>query len=243
MLALVDADVLLYLIGYTTEEEDVEIAYLRMNDKIADIILATDATDYRLFLSDSAENNFRYKINPEYKSNRTQPKPRHYEALKEFLIVKHNAQIAYGMEADDAMAINQAEDTIICTIDKDLDTIPGKHYKWEIWRKGTIVKEAQLYEVNELEAIRFFYKQMLIGDTADAIKGITGIGKKGADKLLDPCTTPEEMFNIVSEKYVNEFGDNWQDQMEMTGKLLWILRHDEDSYQLPNQTEGVRETK
>lgn len=250
MKALIDADVLLYSIGYTTEDEDVEIAYLRMNDKIADIILATEATDYQLYLSDSAEGNFRYKLNPDYKSNRTQPKPKHYDALKEYLIVKHKAQIAYGREADDALAIEQCasletdwEGTVICSIDKDLNIIPGLHYTWEITRKGVVVRPELLYEVVELDGLKFFYKQMLIGDTSDNIKGITGIGKAKAEKLIEPCFTEKEMFNVVAEKYQGEFGDKWEEQMDMTGKLLWILQSEEDSWELKDKKAAFWQTE
>jgi 5'-3' exonuclease len=241
MRALIDGDVLLYSIGYTTEDEDVGIAYIRMNEKIADIIIATSANDYQIFLSDSAENNFRYSLFPEYKANRTQPKPIHYEALKEYLILKHNAKIAYGMEADDAMGIGQMTDpekTIICTIDKDLNIIPGKHYSWEITRKGVVVRPESVYEVVKLEGLKFFYKQMLIGDSTDNIKGITGIGKKKADALIDPCETEKDMFDTVSKKFLEEFKEDWQKQMELTGRLLWILQHEEDSWKLADKIES-----
>ncbi len=68
------------------------------------ILLDTGATEFTIWLSDRAENNFRYKIYPEYKANRKDlPRPRHLEALKEYLITKWSARIALGMEADDAL--------------------------------------------------------------------------------------------------------------------------------------------
>src|SRR5574343_1568457 len=87
---------------------------------------------------------------------------------------------------------NRPEDTIIVTLDKDLDMIPGLHYNWV---KNTI------YDVNEDEALRFFYKQLLIGDTSDNIVGIRGIGPVKAKTLIDHLETEEEMLDVVSSLY------------------------------------------
>jgi 5'-3' exonuclease len=119
MIALLDSDIFLYEIGYTTEEEPDWVAFARMDEKIFDIMRATKADEYQCYLSDSKENNFRYKVDPSYKANRTQPKPKHYEILKEYLIVEHGAKIAHGMEADDAIALEQTrlrkEAGLICS--------------------------------------------------------------------------------------------------------------------------------
>jgi len=136
VLALIDADIITHRIGFTTEGDSQEIARFRCDDLIDSILVDTGADQYQLWLSDSKESNFRYQIDPSYKANRTQPKPRHYDFLKEHLIVNWGAKIAFGMEADDALGIKQDKEyphygdktvyTIICSIDKDLLTIPGR---------------------------------------------------------------------------------------------------------------------
>lgn len=238
MRALIDGDVIVYAVGYTTEDvEDLFIVNARVDDFISGIITETNATDYTVFLSDSAENNFRYKVDPQYKANRTQPKPIWYNEIKEYLISGHNARIAHGMEADDAMAIahlsTEEEPTIICTIDKDLNTIPGLHYSWEIRRKDVVVRPSSIYVVDEDSAKRYFYKQMLIGDTSDNIKGITGIGTKKADKIIDPCFNEEEILEELKERYQDEFGENWKEAFKKTARLLWIKRREEEDYEFP----------
>lgn len=111
-----------------------------------------------------------------------------------------------------------APDTIICTTDKDLDMIPGWHYTWEIKRLGQTVRKAQKYYVNAYEASHFFYYQLLVGDSTDNIKGVVGIGKQKAEKLLSGLWSEEEMFNCVREQYSND------EEMEMNAQVLWIWR-------------------
>jgi DNA polymerase I len=237
MKALIDGDVCLYTIGFTTQDTELEIAYYRLDDMISNILTSVSATDYQIFISDSRENNYRYHIDKEYKANRTQEKPKWFEELKEYIISRHNAKIAYGMEADDLLAITHNKEgidsSIICTIDKDLKQVPGLHYSWPIWRKDKIVREGIIQQVTPEEGINFFWQQMLIGDVSDNIKGITGIGPVKASKLLDITLSNEEQFNIVKEQYKIEFGDLWKEQMEKTGSLLWIKRNEEETYKLP----------
>lgn len=244
VIALIDGDLIVYTIGYTTELEDVEEAHWRTDAFIDSIILATGAIDYKVYLSDSSENNFRYKINPEYKAHRTQPKPVHYDAIKEYLITKHKAKIAYNREADDELGIMQIRDlscrkiieeepsTIICSIDKDMDMIPGLHYSWPIYRKGEIVREGRIYTVTEDEGLRFFYKQLCVGDTSDNIRGIDGLGPKKTEKLFEGVPT-EDLVEVVADKYKEQWGDIWYEEMRKNSLLLWIKRSEEENELTP----------
>jgi 5'-3' exonuclease len=119
------------------------------------------------------------------------------------------------MEADDYLGINQHESSIICSIDKDLLQVPGKHYN--------IVKK-EFYEIDEETGFRNFYTQLLTGDTSDNIKGIAGIGPVKAKKALTGYFTEQGMFSVVREMYQN---DEW---MIMNGQCLWILRSLDDSF-------------
>lgn len=104
MLALVDGDILVYRVGFTTEQEDFEVARWRFDEMMDNILNATDAQQFSIYLSDSTDNGFRKQIYPSYKANRTQPKPRHYDALKEYAIMEWGARITPEQEADDALA-------------------------------------------------------------------------------------------------------------------------------------------
>lgn len=195
-----------------------------MDRSIENIIQASGCTDYKLFVS--GKNNFRHEIYPNYKANRTLS-PKWREDCRQHLIKKWGAIEATGCEADDLCGIYQSENTIICGIDKDLLQIPGKHFSWEIIRKGKIVREAYFKEISELEGLRTFYKQILIGDTSDNIEGIYGIGSVKASEYIDDLDTEDEMFAKVQELY-----HDYLDRMWMNLDLLWIMREPGTPYSL-----------
>jgi len=212
MTALIDGDIVCYRCAASAEQEPVEIALLRV-DGLMRTILSSEK-DQISFLS--GKDNFRYKINPEYKANRRDtPKPIHLQACRDFLISEYNAVVCDGYEADDALGFNQTEDNVIYSIDKDLLMIPGHHFNF--------VKN-EYKEVSELDGLRQFYRQMLIGDTADNIFGVKGIGKVGAGKLIDHLTTEEEMFEAVSKKYDSS------ERFYQNADCLWIWQIENEKY-------------
>lgn len=224
---LIDGDIVAYNSAASAEGDPVEIALMRTDQFMRNILEATDADTYRVFLSGG--NNFRYEIYPEYKAHRkAMPQPQWREACKEFLVREWNAEVTDGYEADDALGINQTDNTIICTIDKDLDMIPGKHYSWPILRNGAIVREGSLYEVSEIEGLRSFYRSLLVGDRSDNIICVDGIGKVKAAKAINHLETEEEMFDRVAELYQGDM-----DRMLVNGKCLWIMREEGKQWEFP----------
>jgi len=133
MIALIDADIVAYRCaascdvregGVIIDSSDEEIALLRTEQLMQEIIHATEADSYRCFLSPST--NFRYEAYPEYKANRKDTvDPTHRKACKKYLMDSWNGEVFPGYEADDALAWSQTNDTIICSIDKDLKQVPG----------------------------------------------------------------------------------------------------------------------
>lgn len=222
MQALIDQDLLCYRCAASAENDDLGIAIYRIDELLDNILNKTEATSYRAFLTSSS--NFRKQIYPEYKANRTQPKPKHLRDLQVYSLDKLNAEYAPdGLEADDALAINQTEDTVICSLDKDLLQVPGHHFSWEINGKGWSRPDTFI-EQSELEGLRLFYKQCLKGDTSDNVKGIEGLGEKKAAKILADCTSQQEMFNIVRDLYGND------EEFIMNASVLWILRSLDDNW-------------
>lgn len=213
MEALLDGDIYAFRVACTTENDNESIAVYRVNEMIENTLAEVEASEYKLFLT--SPDNFRKHVYPEYKANRTATKPKHLQFLKDYLIESWQGQVAERMEADDYLGINQHESSIICSIDKDLLQVPGKHFNF--------VKK-EFYEVDEETGFRNFYTQLLTGDTSDNIKGIAGIGPVKAKKALTGYFTEQEMFSVVREMYQN---DEW---MIMNGQCLWILRSLDDSF-------------
>ncbi len=215
--ALIDGDMVAYICAASCKEDDpVHIALIRVEERLRRIIEATRATAYRVFLSGG--ENFRYELYPDYKANRTQEDPIHRQACHQFIIDEWKGEETDGYEADDAMGCNQTEDTIICSLDKDLRMIPGKHYSWEIKRNGIVIREPEFAEVDYMTGLKHFYKQMIIGDTADNIIGIRGLGKAKAGRIIDPLNTEKEMITTVSQLYDDD------ERFTMNADCLWIWR-------------------
>lgn len=211
-IALIDADLVAFRVAATCDTDEdgaLDIALLRCDKLMRDILEVTEASQYKAFLT--GKNNFRKKINPEYKANRKDKiPPRYLQQCRNFLIEEWKAEVSEGCEADDLLGINQSKDTILCSLDKDLDMIPGLHYNWY---------RGDFYEISKDEAIKHFYSQLLIGDRSDNIFGIAGIGKIKAEKLL-ANKTEQEMFNIVKDLY------NDDERLCMNMQCLWIWRNE-----------------
>ena len=218
---LIDADIVTFRAAFSAEDEpEAWVACSRADAMISEMAGILGTSSIELWLS--GDNNFRYQVYPEYKANRINAKrPKWEKDVKAYLIKEYNANISNGCEADDMLGIRQFElgaDSIIATIDKDLDMIPGWHYNF--------VKKEK-YFVTPEEAIRFFYYQCLIGDTADGIKGVSGIGPKKAKNILDACDeeatrSPVDRERLYYETVLEKF--SCYEEFAMTAKCLWIWR-------------------
>jgi hypothetical protein len=219
--ALVDADILNYRIGFATNDETEDTAITTMAGFLEDLLLIDlpSVQQWELYLTGT--NNFRTEIatTAPYKGNRKSEKPVHYHLLRNYLVSSWDARVIDGMEADDMLAIRATEEgdeSVIVTLDKDLDQVVGWHYNF--------VKNNQYY-VTEQEALLNFYTQFLVGDAVDNIKGAKGIGPKKALKLLED-KSEVEMWNTVVECLGEEHA------ME-NGHLLYMLRTPTDTWTPP----------
>jgi len=136
---------------------------------------------------------------------------------------------AWGRETDDMLRIWAEEcrkignDHVICTNDKDLRCIPGMYYD---------IQKNILEEITEEQAVRFFYEQLLRGDSTDNVPGIPGIGLKKAAQWLEECHTEAEMRAAVIDAYKTVFEDNWRSQLLSNGKMLHLQRHPDDYFEI-----------
>jgi len=228
--ALLDADLIAYRCSATCEDFDTaEVAIDRCNYLTEQIIHASNSDAYTLYLTGS--ENFRKKIYPEYKANRKdKPRPKWLQACREFLVTDWQAQVCDGIEADDAMGINQTEDTIICSLDKDMLQVPGYHYNWVRDETTFITPERGLYN---------FWMQTIVGDVADNITGIRGLGPVKAARLLDPLASVEyedglEESDLVYYNFIRELYND-DTRLHTNAKCLWILREENGIWLTPGE--------
>jgi len=222
--ALIDGDILVYRIGFASDDDEEKFAISRMGNYIQELIRPDYVDDFLGYITGSS--NFRYQIanEKEYKGNRSDArKPNHYESLRNYLTEKWGFELVEGEEADDAIGIAaygmRAGAFCIMSLDKDLDMLRGWHYNF--------VKDI-LYYITEAEAIKNFYTQILTGDRVDNIPGLHGIGPKKAEKILKDCHNERQLFAAVLEAY--------EDNLELLterAQLLWIRRK-KDQIWLPS---------
>lgn len=238
---LIDADILLFKVtqpneikvdwgdGFKTEYSDLEHIKYVFDETVEGVVKKVGADDYLLCFT--GENNFRRNLDGiEYKLNRTSEKPMNYSSLKEYALEKHPCKLYDNLEADDVIGIlmtikQNKEVRIIHSDDKDLWTIPGL-----IWDR----KKNKVVMNTLLEADRFLFKQILMGDAVDGYKGCPKIGKVKAERILAPCKNVEEMrsaaLDTYEKAYKKEGKEFAKNKMKQQATLARILRAEDYNF-------------
>lgn len=173
-------------------------------------------------------DNFRYKVarTHPYKGNREKTQRPHWQdEATDYLVRRWDAKVITGMEADDALGINQTDTSVLVSPDKDLDQVPGWHYN--------PVKEEK-YHVDDIQAATNFWRQMLTGDATDNIHGLDGIGPTRAGNLLAGLRTESSMRQRVWDMYMEAFDEQASERFNENYALLRILRSPDELARIRN---------
>lgn len=198
-----------------------------------------ECTKLRLWLTPNDKSNFRFKVavtpGPKgigYKNGRGE-KPYYLQFIRDYMVEEHGAKYTYGYEADDALGIFQTKNSVASHIDKDIDMIPGWHYH-HLDRMfyycpqglGTLELKRKKNKSPKLKgkSVKFFYAQMLMGDTVDNIPGIKGFGPVATYELLDRHKTEYECYKEIEKQYRIYYGKDWKNVLLEVADLLWICR-------------------
>lgn len=215
-IAIIDGDIILYSVCFPKKqtEEDIKLkgnqldrtledVINELNNYLIEILINTNCIYYKGFLSGKS---FRKDIATikEYKANRTQEKPKYFNEVKKYLIEQwgfyQDNELFY--EADDLIAswnkvyLEKGWNSIIITIDKDMDQLVGTHYN---------PRKKEFYNISEGQANYLLWHQIITGDPTDNIKGIEGIGKIGATKILQNKLDHEYKLATI-EVYISKYG-------------------------------------
>lgn len=192
-IALLDADILAYRAALGTEEVydwndgngKVRIGDTRAAAKAA-IVLADEwiqkANADDAILALTGPNKFRTRVLSTYNSNRKgSEKPVAHAAAVESLKEKFRFHLIPDLEADDILGVlmttpRYQDNAVIVSLDKDLQTIPGRLLNPNKDRKPRIITEAM--------ANHFWMSQVLTGDTVDGYSGLPGVGPVKAATIL-----------------------------------------------------------
>lgn len=231
------------------EPEEIKTVIHSAKQMISAILTDIGAKDYQIYLSGG--DNFRFKINPQYKANRIGVRrPYHLENVREYLITNWGAVVTDGIEADDAIGTAQdkrspesVKNTVAASIDKDFFCFPGHHYQWP--HHG---KEARLLYVSPTEARINFYKQVLTGDKTDNIMGLHGVGPAIAGTIVkaSKSTSNEDLYRTVHRAYElhkNLVRAGFKSSVKYTNKRvlkvarqIWILQERDKMWEPPYES-------
>ena len=232
---LIDADIFVYKATRLSEREinwegdswtlhcDMAEVKTIIDDQISSIQEATKADKVMLCFSD--KKNYRKEVNPEYKSHRKGGrKPMCFIPALDYCKETYPFKVVKWLEADDVIGIlattPSKDERIIVSQDKDLLTIPGKH--WDF-------KEECIFDWDEDKADYKFFYQTLVGDSTDNYKGCQGVGPISAGKILDGNTgSVLDMWEIVLESYLKS-GQTLEDGIR-NARMARILRHGEYNF-------------
>ena len=249
MKALIDGDILLYAIGSFTNPhpflKDINGDAIMMpcsteaihgfcDDQIKKICEGADCDEYVVYVS--GPDNFRQDIavtHPYKFKRKDNEKPYHYQTVKDYLLSIEDTVLTDGIEADDALALAQTTDTVICTIDKDLLMVPGLHYNW---------RKEEYQSIDYDDGAYWFMTQLLTGDwSTDSIIGCghvvtktygpkaakagqtydsrVGVGPKAAENMIGHLVGLKKL-DAVKSAYQAEFGTEWKTKLNEMANLL-----------------------
>ena len=231
----------LFIIQEQTEADEPPCLYLT-NDSITNNIYNRWAKSFGEELIEHKPNyrNEIATVKP-YKGTRKNTKPVHYANLTAWVFANYEFKLANGVEADDLMAQDQTENTIICSRDKDLRQVAGNHYSWECGkqseigpiifdRKGWVEdKNGKVFGGGEM----FFLYQLLVGDPVDNIGGCPKVGHKGAMKLLSEVEGRKQLYMAILEAYKKVYGEDGLTYLIENARLLWLMRASDDIWEFP----------
>ncbi len=204
---LIDADIIARRAACSADskkggDQGQQKANYNARSMMLDMFMVMESTDHIGYLGTRGDRTqHRYKIYPEYKSNRKNIEyPKYLDGVREYLLQEFSIEVVEGIEADDALSIEQHENlntlkTCICSIDKDLMIVPGWHYDF--------VKKIRVFQT-ELEGLKLFYKQIITGDASDGIpRVLPKVIVTDWTKRVEKAKTEKEMLDIVRDCYYN----------------------------------------
>ena len=243
-LLLVDGDGLAYTqagpSGTTKEQARHNLIY-----KVRSAQRAVQATDVLVLLTQGGSHKgHRYAIatvkpyQGQRSSGRRPDQWAYLRGLLEARAFDFPIESTLDAEADDLFAYYAArrQEAVILTQDKDMRMIPAIHLSWDDHlvidtRDGS---EPEVW--GKQYGTRWFWLQMLTGDTADNIPGLPKYRHNGKDKPIGKVTaekflaglSPAEVPHKVLDLYAAYYGDSWGEHVLEQAALLWMRRNPKD---------------
>ena len=173
-------------------------------------LLREERPGHFVFVMDGHGRHFRHEIFPAYKANRPTPPEEliaQIEPLQNMVrALGMKVIVSEGCEADDCIASLVARyakerPVVIIGMDKDLRQClaPGVVMWDPASREEKIITLESFRRETGLEPSQWPDVQALIGDTADNVPGVKGIGEKTAEKLFRDFRSLEDVRDRMAE--------------------------------------------
>ena len=249
------------VLKYIGGEHPLPLAINTIKNKIASVFEASGCDDYVVCIE--GEGNFRKDYPAKYvhyKGNRTGDKPLLFAECKEWMERYYGKQgrliSAVGVETDDIVvqkawsALVGGRNDVIAYCDKD---IPANAEGWMLNYKH--LEDGLKWHAQEERCFNFAV-QMLMGDAIDNIPGVEvttdelvkkygvrkpanlRVGETTAKGLLKGCSSQKELAERVVECYTAAHGDEWKERMNEMGFFLYMLRSENDKWDVDWWMEG-----
>lgn len=242
---LVDGDALCYACAGNDDTPSYQ-ARINVHDRIRRAKQGSQAETVRILTTArTSHKGHRYaiaRVKPYQGQRSSGRRPKNWQYLRELLeagIPEYSCELTTVAEADDLFAKYShelgPENVVIHTQDKDMRMVPGWHLVWDTFGLTYLPpgKWEQSFE-DKLYGQKWFWLQMLHGDTADNIPGLPKYinekgnpalcGEKTAAKLLADCANRDEARVLVSSLYQGWYGEGWQAELLEQAVLLWMRR-------------------
>ena len=260
---LVDGDGLAYYCA-GKDDSDAGLARAALRDKVSSAARVVGAERIIILLTASGSHKgHRYaiaRVKPYQGQRANSRRPTNWRALRDYMESPEfpfEVESTAVAEADDLFglyAYKQPDNVVIYTQDKDMRMLPGMHLDWVSHRAYTVPYkftddlDYRRYGVEATDRIfnekqygpKWFWLQMLHGDTADNIPGlpkyiphltssIKPVGEVTAGKLLSGTAyAPGNYAREVSFWYASWYKERWLVEMMEQACLLWMRRVPED---------------
>ena len=211
-------------------------------------------TDYIVFALDSKGDTFRNEIYPEYKSHRPEVPE---DLLKQLPVaiswiemMGFQTAAKVGFEADDIIASiahdakQKGFEVRIVSHDKDLYQLidDDRVYLFDPIKKS-VINEKHCYEKYGVTPSQFTDYQSLLGDSADNVPGVKGVGAKTAEALIKQYGSLESIYenleSIEKPRWIKLLTES--KEMAFISKELVTLKTDShsidhiDNFELPKE--------
>lgn len=232
MLSIIDGDVLVYMSIWNNDT--LEEGKAKFDELLIDVMSSTFSTDYVMAIG--GPDNFRVDLFPDYKGNRKKAKdnrPDWFGDLKSWIVEHYDGCIETdNCEADDMVRVwaNECDEfnipRVVCSVDKDLHCIVGNHFN---------PRTRSIYQISEEYAERFYWQQILTGDSTDNIPGLWKCGPVKAKKILAEAENHKELRDAVCRAYHDAHGEEGYSYMTANGRLIHIWRSIDDHFQVSEE--------